>query len=48
MAIRYLVTLEYLDYSDSHSIFKFEGNIKIIAVTYIRLDGLLGTSILAF
>jgi hypothetical protein len=33
MAIRYLVTLEYSDYSDSGSNFEFEGKIKIIAVT---------------
>jgi len=38
MAIRYLVTLEYSDYLDSHSIFKFDGKIKIIAVTYYQLS----------
>ncbi len=34
MANRYSVTLEYSDYSDSHSNFEIEGKIKIIAVTY--------------
>jgi len=34
MANRYWVPLKYLVYSDSHLNFKFEGKIKIIAVTY--------------
>jgi len=35
MAIRYSVTLKYSDYSDSHLIFEFKGEIKIIAITYL-------------
>ncbi len=35
MVMRHLVTLEYSDYLNSHSNFKFDGNIKIIAVTYL-------------
>jgi hypothetical protein len=31
---RYLVSLKYLVYSDSHFNFEFEGGIKFIAVTY--------------
>jgi hypothetical protein len=37
MANRYSVLFEFLDYLNSHSIFKFEGKIKIIAVTYSYL-----------
>jgi len=33
MANRYLVLLEFLENLNSHSIFEFEGKIKIIAVT---------------
>jgi len=31
--IKYLITLEYLNYLDSHLIFEFNGKIKIIAIT---------------
>jgi hypothetical protein len=34
MVNRYSVFLEFLENSNSHSVFKFEGEIKFIAVTY--------------
>ncbi len=34
MANRYSVLLEFLENLNSHSVFKFEGKIKFIAVTY--------------
>jgi hypothetical protein len=37
MVIGYSVTLEYSDYSDSHSNFEFEGKIKTIAVTNVQV-----------
>jgi hypothetical protein len=41
MANRYSVLLEFLENFNSHSIFEFEGKIKIIAVTYLYGVGLL-------
>jgi len=37
MAKRYSVLLEFLENLISHSVFKFEGKIKFVAVTYYRV-----------
>jgi hypothetical protein len=38
MANRYSVLLEFLKNLNSHSVFKFEGKIKFIAVTYFKQE----------
>ncbi len=48
MANRYLVLLNFLVYSNSHSIFKFKGKIKLMAVIYnLEVDSVLQKMILA-
>jgi hypothetical protein len=39
----YLVLLQFLINSNSHSVFKLEGKIKFIAVTYMEVEGKLST-----